>query len=116
MRRHELDVFSLITGLVFVAVATGNLLDETSDVTFDGRWVVPLVMVAIGVASLAGLARGRGREPRPAEASGSVGSTTAGATSPGTEAADVGDVGDVSDVSDLSDDTVVLSRDEPESR
>ncbi len=112
MRRHELDVFSLITGLVFVAVATGNLLDETSDVSFDGRWVVPLVMVAIGVASLAGLARGRGREPRPAEASGSLGST-AGAGSAGAASAAAGDVGDVGDVSD---DTVVLSRDEPESR
>ncbi len=59
MRRHELDVFSLITGLVFVAVAAGHILDEAGDVSFDGRWVVPLVMVAIGVASLAGLVRGR---------------------------------------------------------
>ena len=66
MRRHELDVFSLVTGLVFVAVAAGHLLDESSQMDFDGRWVVPLVLVAVGVAGLAGLVRGR--EPRPAGA------------------------------------------------
>ena len=66
VRRHELDVFSLVTGLVFVAVAAGHLLDESSQLDFDGRWVVPLVMVAIGVA---GLRRpGPGPEARPAEA------------------------------------------------
>ena len=41
MRRHDLDVFSLVTGLVFVAVAIGHLLDETSDVSFDGPGTRP---------------------------------------------------------------------------
>jgi len=49
VRRHDLDVFSLVTGLVFVAVAVGHLLDESSQLDFDGRWVVPLVLVAVGV-------------------------------------------------------------------
>jgi hypothetical protein len=66
VRRHDLDVFSLVTGLVFVAVAAGHLLDESSQMDFDGRWVVPLVLVAVGVAGLAGLVRGR--EARPAGA------------------------------------------------
>lgn len=56
MRRHELDVFSLVAGLVFLAVAAGHLADEAGGFDFDGRWVVPVAMVAIGIAGLASLA------------------------------------------------------------
>ena len=57
MRRHELDAFSLVAGAVFVAVATGHLLDEAVGINFDGHWVLPVALVAIGVAGLASLAR-----------------------------------------------------------
>jgi hypothetical protein len=104
VRRHELDVFSLVTGLVFVLVAAGHLLDESSQVDFDGRWVVPVVMVAIGVASLAGLARGRGREQGPAEPD--EVSTATAATDADTSESPGAD----------TDETLVLHRDEPEER
>ena len=66
MRRHELDVFSLVAGLVFVAVAIGHLLDEGAGLDFDGRWIAPVVLVALGAAGLGGVLRGR--EPqRPAD-------------------------------------------------
>ncbi|HVC74345.1 MAG TPA: hypothetical protein VNC85_11290 [Mycobacteriales bacterium] len=66
MRRHELDVFSLVAGLVFVAVAIGHLLDEGAGLDFDGLWVAPVVLVALGAAGLGGVLRGR--EPqRPAD-------------------------------------------------
>ena len=55
MRRHELDLFSLIAGLAFVAVAAGHLLDVTTDMDFDGRWVAPIVLVTLGLAGLAGV-------------------------------------------------------------
>ena len=55
MRRHELDLFSLIAGLAFVAVAVGHLLDVTTDLDFDGRWVAPIVLVILGLAGLAGV-------------------------------------------------------------
>jgi hypothetical protein len=66
VRRHELDVFSLVAGLVFVAVAIGHLLDEGAGLDFDGRWIAPVVLVALGAAGLGGVLRGR--EPqRPAD-------------------------------------------------
>lgn len=66
MRRHELDLFSLIAGLAFVAVAAGHLLDVTTDLDFDGRWVAPIVLVTLGLAGLAGILGSR-PEAAPAE-------------------------------------------------
>ncbi len=40
VRRHDLDLFSLIAGLVFVGIALGHLLDVATDVDFDGRWII----------------------------------------------------------------------------
>ena len=100
MRRHELDVFSLVTGLLFVAVAVGHLLDETSDVTFDGRWVVPLVLVTIGVASLAGVVRGREPGREDAEPARFAAPSAAGSGA----------------IGDEDTDTVVLEGEEPEER
>jgi hypothetical protein len=59
VRRHELDVFSLVAGLVFVAVAAGHLLDVAVGLDFDGRWIAPVVLVALGAAGLGGALRGR---------------------------------------------------------
>lgn len=110
MRRHELDVFSLVTGLVFVAVAAGHLLDESSQLDFDGRWVLPLVMVAIGVAGLAGLVRGR--EARPAEAT-----VEASTGQPGDRTDSHGpDEGDESGPREGTEETLVLHRDDTEER
>ncbi len=57
MRRHELDLFSLVTGLVFVGIAFGHFLDVGSAFDLDGQWIVPVVLVALGVAGLAGILR-----------------------------------------------------------
>ena len=62
MRRHELDLFSLIAGLAFVGVAVGHLLDVATDLDFDARWVAPIVLVTLGVAGLAGVLGSRGAE------------------------------------------------------
>lgn len=64
MRRHDLDLFSLVTGLVFVGIAFGHILDVASDVDFDGRWIIPVVLVALGVAGLAGILRTKDDEAR----------------------------------------------------
>jgi hypothetical protein len=59
VRRHDLDLFSLVAGLAFVLVAGVHLLNVAADLQLDGHWVVPVILVLIGVAGLAGVLRGR---------------------------------------------------------
>jgi uncharacterized SAM-binding protein YcdF (DUF218 family) len=53
VKRHQLDLFSLITGLTFVAVAVLYLLDASGRLSVNGRLVIPLLLIALGVAGLA---------------------------------------------------------------
>ena len=64
MKRHELDVFSLVSGLVFAAVAVVYLVAAATDSEVEGRWVIPLALIALGVGGA-----GRIRRPRPAQRS-----------------------------------------------
>ena len=66
MRKHELDVFSLLAGMVFVAVAVVHLVTANTTHSSDVRWVFPVAMVLVGLASLIGLVRRGAREPEPA--------------------------------------------------
>ena len=68
MRKHELDVFSLLAGLVFVSVAVVHLVTANTTHSSDVRWVFPVAMVLVGLASLIGLVRRGVREPEPAPA------------------------------------------------
>jgi steroid 5-alpha reductase family enzyme len=65
VRKHELDVFSLLAGMVFVAVAVVHLVTANTTHSSDVRWVFPVAMVLVGVASLVGLVRRGAREPAP---------------------------------------------------
>ena len=59
MRRHEIDLVSLVTGLVLMGVAALYLFEVDTDV----RWVLPAVLVTAGLAGVVGtvgLGRGRG--------------------------------------------------------
>ena len=62
MRRHDLDLFSLITGVLFVGLAAWHLVDTATDVDLEGGFVVPVLLVALGVVGLAGVLRS-GRSP-----------------------------------------------------
>ena len=53
MKRHPLDLFSLLAGLTFVAVAVLYLLDSAGQLSVNGRLVIPLLLVALGVSGLA---------------------------------------------------------------
>ena len=54
MRRHPIDLFSLLSGLVVLAFAIAYLVGGFADVQLDSRLVVPLLIVGLGTAGLAG--------------------------------------------------------------
>lgn len=52
MRRHELDPWSLVLGLLFVGGALIWGLSDDPDEAFHS-WPVPTVLIAVGVVGLA---------------------------------------------------------------
>jgi cytochrome c oxidase subunit IV len=59
MRRHRLDVFSLVAGLVFLLVAVAYLLDAAGVLAVRASVVIPVVLIALGSAGLIGAVLGR---------------------------------------------------------
>ena len=57
MRRHELDLTSLVAGLVFIGIAVAYLIGSYASVRIDAGWVLPIGLVGLGVAGLAGSLR-----------------------------------------------------------
>ena len=54
MRKHPIDLFSLISGLLFTALAVAYIVGAYTDVRLDARLALPLVLVGLGLAGLAG--------------------------------------------------------------
>jgi hypothetical protein len=54
VRKHPVDLFSLLSGLLFTGFAIAYVIGAYSDIRLDGRLVVPLVLVGLGVAGLVG--------------------------------------------------------------
>ncbi|HEY0870347.1 MAG TPA: hypothetical protein VGD55_08105 [Acidothermaceae bacterium] len=69
MKRHEPDWTSLIAGVTFCAIAVAYLGGEITHRSLELRWVLPMLLIGLGVAGLAGtLVRARRlSEPAPAE-------------------------------------------------
>ena len=57
MKRHDLDLLSLIAGAVFAVVALTNLVGAATGESLDLGWLPPVVLVGLGVAGLAGALR-----------------------------------------------------------
>ncbi len=62
MRRHDLDWVSLIAGAVFTGLALIYIVTGVADVTLDGRFVWPVVLVALGAAGVATAVKANQRE------------------------------------------------------
>jgi hypothetical protein len=52
MTRHRLDVFALCSGLLFVGIAIGFLLDGLDVWNADPTWIAPLFLIVLGIAGL----------------------------------------------------------------
>ena len=58
MRRHDLDLVSLITGGVFALIAVTHLVGAATGDALDPLWLAPVLLIGLGVAGLAGALRG----------------------------------------------------------
>lgn len=52
MSRHEVDLFSLLTGLAVIVLAATQLLGITLDVSVDMRYLWPALLVVLGLLGL----------------------------------------------------------------
>jgi len=66
VRKHPIDLTSLLAGLVFVALASVYLLAAATGNHVDASWVLPIALVALGLAGLAGGLTRAVRRPAPA--------------------------------------------------
>jgi hypothetical protein len=57
VRKHELDLTSLVAGLVFVGIAVAYLIGAYTHVRIDAGWVLPIGLVGLGLAGLGGTLR-----------------------------------------------------------
>ncbi|AXI77971.1 hypothetical protein [Peterkaempfera bronchialis] len=68
MKRHEVDIFSLIAGLTFTAIAVVYLIASLNDRSVNGHIVIPVALIALGTAGLAGAVARMARRNRQAAA------------------------------------------------
>ncbi|MDQ1603605.1 MAG: hypothetical protein QOE01_1450 [Actinomycetota bacterium] len=59
MRRHELDLVSLIAGVLFCLVSAALLVSVAADSQLNARWLAPTLLVGLGALGLAGALGGR---------------------------------------------------------
>jgi hypothetical protein len=67
VRKHSLDLTSLLAGLVFIGLAAVYLLAAATGNEVDSTWVLPIALVALGLAGLVGgITRAVRRDDDPA--------------------------------------------------
>ncbi len=52
MKRHEIDLLALLSGLLFASVGVAFLLDATNVWSADIRWVPPIVLIVLGIGGV----------------------------------------------------------------
>lgn len=62
MRRHEIDAVSLAAGLLFLVVAGVHIVGRSTQTDLNLRWMVPAVLVLLGVLGLLSAVRFPRRE------------------------------------------------------
>jgi len=62
MRRHRFDPISFVFGVLFTVFALAGLADVALPYVFDVRWLVPSLLVVVGLVLLVSSARSGGRD------------------------------------------------------
>lgn len=68
--RHERDAVSLMGGLLILLIAALFLVSDLTDLSLEGRWTAPVVLLSVGLAGLLGTLRprqGESEDPDPQE-------------------------------------------------
>lgn len=52
MKRHDTDPLALISGILFLIVGSAYLVAEQTSADIDARWVLPVALIAVGLAGL----------------------------------------------------------------
>lgn len=87
MDRHDLDLTSLIAGLLFTTLGALFLSEALGGVDLALRWVWPSLLTALGIAFLVGARNGHGDRGKPVPDAGGEPGTTLEAVEEGGEAA-----------------------------
>ncbi|HEX2497988.1 MAG: hypothetical protein ACRDWG_13570 [Actinomycetes bacterium] len=62
MNRHPADLIALIAGLIFVLIGSAYLMSGNLDFGTGGtQWLLPLALIGLGIAGLAGSIAGARR-------------------------------------------------------
>jgi hypothetical protein len=69
VKRHEVDIVSLVSGLLFTTLAVVFTLNALGTVTFDIRVVPATVLIVLGIAGVSASVQKTARSPEPALAS-----------------------------------------------
>jgi len=59
MKRHPVDVISLVFGLIFLAMGIPLALADSGFELASGRWIAPGLLIAVGVVVLVSTLPGR---------------------------------------------------------
>lgn len=59
MKRHPVDVISLVFGLIFLAMGIPLALADSGFDLVSGRWLAPALLIAVGVVVLVSNLPGR---------------------------------------------------------
>lgn len=54
MRKHRIDLFSLVAGALFTVIAIVYLVAAVNDQAVNGRIVIPVTFIVLGAGGLAG--------------------------------------------------------------
>jgi hypothetical protein len=110
VRRHEIDPVSLVAGLLFLIVAGVHIAARSTDTHLSVRWMVPTVLVLLGVLGLLSAVRGPHGERQVSAAAGPA--TTVDRSDRGMTVDDASTVDEADEVNKADDATTIDEADE----